>query len=157
MGKELNVHCMTFDSDGFGFINHRYRIEIEDIPQIPDELFISSEKHFGKPIHLKSEEHFAEKILSDDNGLVYPQSHWLWFFADQHWDVYPNLMGINTFWKLGNLRIDTWSSILDAYVNNETPALKTYFAITKHDLVRSWLNRVAKKLTWIKTIYLGII
>ena len=34
----IYVHCMTYGSDGLGFLNHHQRIEIEDVERISEEL-----------------------------------------------------------------------------------------------------------------------
>jgi MoaA/NifB/PqqE/SkfB family radical SAM enzyme len=135
-GARPQIHCMTYGLQGFGRINRRYAIEPGDVARIPKELLASTAEHFGRPLALCGEAEFAERILAGADGLVYPEKHWLWFFVDQAWDVYPNLSEMHAAWRLGNLRTDDWRTILHRYVDDEAPAAKLLFSISRHDLVR---------------------
>ena len=139
-------HCMTFGSDGYGLMHHRYRIEPEDLDAIPRELIQSTESYNGKAFELKTEKELGDEILGAEDQPAYPENHWLWFFVDQKMDVYPNLMGFSDAWRLGNVNTDTWEQILTCYVNDGTPGLNKYFSISKHELVHRHLSAESRKL-----------
>ena len=137
LGEEPNIHCMTFDSSGNGYDNHQYRIESADIGKIPDELLERSAAHFDRPIEFHTEEELAALILEHDDGPLYPTKHWLWFFVDQHMDVYPNLLSMEPEWRIGNFHRDSWRRIVESYVENTNVGLKTLFGMSKHEIVRN--------------------
>ncbi len=135
LGEEFNLHCMTFSSDGRGFLNHALRIEKKDLHYLPDRLLQYSKKHFGS-FSLKTESQRVQEILSQEERPVFSKDHWLWFYVTSDWSVYPNWMGIAPFFYLGNIKRDPWKVILDRYVSNEAPGLQRRSKSTSYELTR---------------------
>ena len=146
LGEKFNIHGCTFDSDGAGFNNHKYRIEKGDEQKIPARLWRKSKEYFGEDYGLKTEGELTKKILNDGEYTLLPESHWLWFFVTSNWDVYPNFMGPAPWWKLGNLKKEKWKTILDNYKNNKNIGLKTMTEITAKELAEKYGNVNGKKL-----------
>lgn len=142
----INIHCMTFGSAGVGLANHGYRIETEDMGSIPEWLIQSTQAHFGEPFNLATEAEVAMKVLNAPDGPIHPKEHWLWFFVDKRYDVFANVTTLHQNSKLGNLNRDTWSEILDRYVDNAPPALQTVFTATRHQVVERHFQSDSKKL-----------
>ena len=146
LGEKFNIHGCTFDSDGAGFNNHKYRIEKSDKPKIPNLLWKKSEEHYGEDYSLKTEGELTKKILNDGEYNLLPDNHWLWFFVTSDWNIYPNFMGPAPWWKLGNLKKDKWKTILDNYKKNNNLGLKALTEITAKSLAEKYGNVKGVKL-----------
>lgn len=146
LGEEFNIHGFTFDSDGAGFDNHKYRIEKGDEKKIPFLLLEKSKEHFVGEDQLKTESELIKEIINDGEYIALPQNHWLWFFVTSDWNVYPNLMGIAPWWKLGNLKTDDWHTILSNYKNSNNIGLKVLTEFPVNELAKKYGNINGKKL-----------
>ncbi len=118
---------------------------MSDLQSLSAHLIEDSDRYLGNPTKYLDEPHMAELILSKEDGPVFPEQHWLWFFVDQRMDVYPNLMGFHPGWNLGNLVDDPWSEILANYVEDATPGLNAYFGMSMHELVRKHVDLGGRK------------
>ena len=71
---------------------------------------------------------------------IEPKDHWLWFFVTSDWDAYPNFMNIAPWWRLGNLKKDSWEKILQNYAEDNCFGLKTYKNESSKSLVTKYAD-----------------
>ncbi len=89
--------------------------------------------------------------LNDDPGIPA-------FFIDSDFNVYPNCGELTGWWRLGNLRQDGVETVIETFLNRNTPGLRMnyetpvrYFARkygnpesdilwAKSDLVHKWIR-----------------
>jgi len=84
--------------------------------------------------------------MADGNYTATPEKHWLWFYVTADWNVYPNFSEIASWWKLGNLKEDSWKSILDNYAEDKILGLKVMNKILVKELAEKYGNLNVNKL-----------
>ncbi len=138
LGENFNIKGAPYDSTGAGYDNNKFRIEKKDLVKIPSEIInIAS---------LKTEKELIKKIINNDDKTVMPNNHNLWFYITSNWDVYPNFMGIAPWWKLGNLKSNSWKSILNTYVENNNKGLRIMNEITTKELIQKCGDKNSEKI-----------
>lgn len=138
LGEEFNIHAMPFDLAGRGYDASDLSITAGDEALIPELLWQKSKQHFGSGLSLLPEGVWMGQILNEeDNSNLLPESHWLWFFVTADWSVYPNLMGLEPWWCLGNLRDEPWLLIMERYAEDDVPALQLIKTFSRHSLAET--------------------
>lgn len=147
LGESFNIHLMTFGSEGNGFDNHHLRPNLEDQQFIPKLLWDKTQEHFGKEWRLYTESELLSEILArNDNRTPAPKNHNLFFFVTSDWSVYPNLGEIAPWWKIGNLKQNSWKEILDNYKNNASLGLNILNNTTNKELALRFGDLSGSKL-----------
>lgn len=73
-----------------------------------------------------------------EGELALPSDHNLVFFVTSDWNIYPNFSEIAPWWKLGNLKVDTWPEILSRYVDNYPLGLEVMTTCTNKELASQY-------------------
>lgn len=146
LGEEFNIHGFPYNSTGTGFDNHKYRIEKNDKTEIPSLIWEMSQKHFGKGYDLHAESELTKELIDNGDYTAVPGNKWLWFNITSSWDVYPNFMGIAPWWKLGNLKSDSWKTVLKNYKENKNLGLKVMTEVPIKELAKRYGNKNGNKL-----------
>ena len=101
---------------------------LEDTKRVPQELVVSTQKHFGREKIWTTEAETVSRIADagDECGTAwpYPPQPQLWFFVMDNWDVFANLATTDPWWKLGNLKHEPLSTIFDRFEHDRIPALQ---------------------------------
>ena len=105
-----------------------------------------SQKHFGKGYDLHAESELTKELIENGDYTAIPGNKWLWFNITSSWDVYPNFMGIAPWWKLGNLKSDSWKTVLKNYKENKNLGLKVMTEVPIKELAKRYGNKNGNKL-----------
>lgn len=111
----------------------------EDLEKIPPFLAQSTLQHFGKPnlqaVFGEAESVLYARMAQDESTHNYIEDAPV-FYVDRNFDVYPNITAPDTFWCLGNLKVDGAEAILRRYLDNASPAQYTALTVPARELVQ---------------------
>jgi hypothetical protein len=71
---------------------------------------------------------------------VYPPPESLFFLIAGNWDVYTNTAMLEPWWRLGNLRQEPLTTILDRYTNSVPLGYHTVYTLPARDLARRYAD-----------------
>ena len=115
---------------------------LEDAKRVPQELVVSTQKHFSREEIWTTEAETVSRIADagDECGTAwpYPPQPKLWFFVMHNWDVFANLATTDPWWQLGSMKHDPLSAILDRFEHDRIPALQMNTADTLRTLARRY-------------------
>ena len=140
LGGEFDLFMHTPGPDGEARNIEYLRPTINETKSIPEEIIESSRKHFGRERLWQPEAELVSQILNDEDVFPYAYSYpqVLWFLIKSNWDVFPNMGTMEEWWKLGNLKQDSVSSILVNFEKNSTVGLKAIFEVSPKELAKQY-------------------
>jgi hypothetical protein len=143
LGGEFTLFMHCPGPDGEAWHLEHLRPTAADLEQVPTWLREQSECHIGRPLGepegrithlLYGECRPTSTAIGDQVG---GHNH-LWFQIVPGFDVYSNLGGLTSAWRLGNLETDGVAGIIDTLENDRAPALQAYFRIPVSELARRY-------------------
>lgn len=116
--------------DGEAWHLESLRPAVRDLQRVPTWLREQSERHIGGP--LGEPEGKLVRELREEHGPVAGTAAelaqgGLWFFIMGNLDVYSNLGPVSPAWRLGNLKTDGLTAIVDVFEKDRTPGLQAAF------------------------------
>ncbi len=139
-GEKFVLFAHTGNPTGENLKNIAYRITEKDLKKIPEELFkmssdyLNTQTPFGIPEHVLYQKH-----LNNENYLdIKPDN--LCFYINHKFDVYPNILSLSPYFKLGNAKKDAIMEIVENYQQNKAFALKAATEVKIKDLVKEFGN-----------------
>ncbi|MCL2171241.1 MAG: hypothetical protein FWB71_03730, partial [Defluviitaleaceae bacterium] len=112
----------------------------EDLKKIPPKLLDFTTKHFNTQntaeIFGETEQSLYARLIHDPSHLDSIITDAPIFFIDKNFNVYPNYETPSPAWHLGNLKTDGIQKVLNAYLNNNSPA--------QHTMATTPINKMAK-------------
>ncbi len=111
------------------------RITRDDLPLIPSELIRATMKHMKLTDPYQTEREWLSQIAAEADstvGVELPPV--VWFFVDSEWNVYPNLMTMEPWWRLGNILDDPPALIVERYAQDRTPGQRALLGESRKSL-----------------------
>jgi hypothetical protein len=128
------------------------RITKNDLTLIPTDLIEATLKHMHltDPYHTEAE--WLSRIAAEADGPVGGDSPpVLWFFVDSDWNVYPNLISMERWWRLGNIIKDSPHLIFHRYLHDESAGQRALYQESKRSIAARYGNPKSDKVFMDKT------
>lgn len=131
------VHQGSCDGENEKLYN--VRVTPEDLTKIPKQLADYTLKYFGADnlsvIFGQTERELYAELIADNSVHNFVDGEPT-FYVDKNFDVYPNISTPTPFWRLGNLKADGVSKILNKYLQNESIAQKVGARVPIKEIVK---------------------
>ena len=136
LGGEFDVFMHTPGPDGEARQIEHLRPHIGEVDNLPAEIVETTRKHFKRETLWQSEGELVENILDTQETFPYAYSYpeHLWLFVTGNWDIFTNMGTLEPWWRLGNMRQDTASDLLERFEGNAPLGLKTIYAYSPRRL-----------------------
>lgn len=135
-GDEFEFFIHTGSCDGENRNNYEKWIESTDTDKIP--------KVYYKNNGIEERVIYEELINSNDTEKLAVNDPV--FYVDADLNVYQNISEMKEQWKLGNLQEDSIDTIVDRYINNDSPAQRLRRETTLGELVKKYGNKESIRL-----------
>ena len=116
---------------------------------MPEEILEASRKHSGRSILWQAESELCGSILEDGELTATMESalpEMLWFFVTSSWDVFSNIGTLEEWWKLGNLRVDSVSTVMRRFEQDRVLGLQTLLHYPANELVEEYGDPDSRKI-----------
>ena len=127
LGEEFQIFLHPPGPDHEARRIENLRPNAEQVADLPEVILSPSQKHFGKDILWQTEETLYAEILNDDDieGRWLPKV--LWFFVCSDWDIFANVGTLEPWYRLGNLKRDSFESIIRKFEDDSVLGLNVQF------------------------------
>lgn len=139
--EEIIVYGVNPKPTGEGLKYMHERITKKDLKLIPNELFDTSSKymHTNNPFGLVESELYQK--YQENEGHINLKQKPLTLYIDYKFDVYPNILSMAPYLKLGNIKENTVTEIIENYEQDLVYAFKIAKEVKIKDLVREFGNQ----------------
>lgn len=139
IGGEFGLFLRTPTPDGEAWNIEDLRPTARHLALVPSELREASEAYLGGPIG-EPEGVIVSRMYDEDP--VFPSAYEvpeeLCFYVTSSFDVFSNVGELAPWWKLGNLRQDDVSDLVDVLENDQAPGLYAIYNISAPELARRY-------------------
>jgi len=138
LGGSFDVFVHPYGPSGEARCVEHLRPTDLEMAAVPAELLASTRRHFQSDCPWHTEAELYGQIMSRPAWHPYglTPGPMPWFFVTGGLDVYYNACDVAPWFRLGNLKGDSWTTILDRLVNRGTPGLRTIYEMAPQELAR---------------------
>ena len=149
LGGEFDVFLHTPGPDGNAGSIEGLRPTIDELEgAVPQDLLDSTARHFGE-IPWRPEEDLCRLILGEEpeaTAYAVPGNPYFVFMGSVRnepdaIEVYPNIGDMSPWWRLGDMRIDSVTDVIERHESDACPGLKANFHTSAAELVERYGRR----------------
>jgi len=146
LGGEFQIFLHTPGPEGEAWHIEHLRPSVEDLARVPAELVVSSQRYLGRSLG-EAEGDLVAQLAEEEPSLpsVYGYPGNLGFYITSQCDVYPSI-GLEPWWRLGNLRRDTLETIIGSFEEDRTLGLHVDYHVSAAELARRYGRRGSRLL-----------
>ena len=147
IGQEFACFVHAGSCDGANQHNYSIWPTRREVAMIPSYLAEHTLRHFGgeslDEVFGQGEGEWVRLLRGSEEtqdiaaGVLSHSSPGVVLYLDAEMNVYPNVSAMEPQWRLGNLRADGAEAVLNAFLQNRSPAQRVRAAVPLGELVRA--------------------
>jgi hypothetical protein len=149
LGREFQIFVHPPGPDHEARRIERFRPMADQVADLPEDILAPTREHFKRDVLWQAEDTLYAQMLSGDNDTKKSEGglpEVLWFFVCSNWDVFSNVGTLEPWYRLGNLRRDSFESIIRRFEDDGPLGLQVQFRTSPLTLVKQYGDAQGQKV-----------